>query len=213
MLARNPRTAQTLSAQLRRATFNDIIKTYLALVHGSFEPNHTGEIRKELYITDGKVSAKKPAVKDFKETESYTTWRCLASRGNVSLMELGLRTGIKHQLRVTMAQVLNAPILGDPVYGSTKDEPRLMLHSARLEILRYLREPIFGARTYRLGLTIPPPPDFLDICHKSGLIIAHEWTHSPVRVTINGSEIPYDNGLPLEEETVVDALRKFHIGK
>ncbi|CAE6465755.1 unnamed protein product [Rhizoctonia solani] len=110
ILARNPQTAQTLSTQLRQPVSNDIIKTYLALVHGSFEPNYTCDIRRNLYITDGKVSVKKPVATNFKETTSYTTWRCLGSRGDVSLMELGLRTGIKHQLRVTMAQVLDGTL-------------------------------------------------------------------------------------------------------
>ncbi|CAE6439092.1 unnamed protein product [Rhizoctonia solani] len=213
ILARNPQTAQTLSSQLRRSASNEINKTYLALVHGYFELNYTGEIRKDFYIADGRVSIGKPSDEaSYKKAETHTTWRCLASRRNVSLMELGLRTGVKHQLRVSMAQILKAPVLGDPVYGFScpKDQPRMMLHSARVEILRYLRKPAFGSRTYRLGITVPPPTEFLAMCQKYGLSIAEEWIRSHVRVTVNGSEIPYDNRFPLDEEAVVDALRKFH---
>ncbi|KAJ1300543.1 hypothetical protein OPQ81_002197 [Rhizoctonia solani] len=216
VLARNPQTAQTLSTQLSQSSSNEITKTYLALVHGSFEPNHEGEVRKELYITDGRVSIKKPSEEaDCKAAATYTTWRCLASSGDVSLMELGLRTGVKHQLRVTMAQILNAPILGDPLYGfaPTKDKPGMMLHSARIDILRYLRKPAFGSRNYRLGVTVPPPAGFLEMCGRLGLWIAHEWIKSPVRVIINGSEIPYDTSYPLDEETVVEVLRKSNMDR
>lgn len=212
VLARNPQTAQTLSAQLRRPTSNDITKTYLALVHGSFEPHSTGQVRKSMCITNGRVSFPKSSEESKgKGLPTHTTWRCLESNDGVSLMELGLRTGLKHQLRITMAEVLNAPILGDPIYGS-EDGP-LMLHSARVEILRYLRKPVSGSRTYRLGIAVPPPTDFLATCRESGLSIGHEWIHSPVRVTINGSDIPYDNSFPLDEQVVVDSLRGSHLDR
>ncbi|KAG8928449.1 hypothetical protein FRC00_001745, partial [Tulasnella sp. 408] len=36
-----------------------------------------------------------------------------------SLMQLGLETGYKHQLRVHLAQALGCPILGDIKYGGS----------------------------------------------------------------------------------------------
>ncbi|CAE6460543.1 unnamed protein product [Rhizoctonia solani] len=124
-------------------------------------------------------------------------------------MELGLKTGVKHQLRVTMAQILNAPIIGDQVYGSPNSRnEQLMLHSTRVEILRYLRKPVLGRRTYKLGIVVPPPSVFLSICQSLGFSIDHPWAPSPVRVTVDGSEIPYDPSYTLDEEIVTEALRK-----
>ncbi|CAE6345293.1 unnamed protein product [Rhizoctonia solani] len=208
MLARNSQVAQTLSSQLCR---NAIIKTYLAVVRGSFEPESNGEIQENLFITNGRVSAQRnPKGADCKEVPTHTTWRCLSSREDVSLMELGLKTGVKHQLRVTMAQILNAPILGDNVYGpaNSTEEPRLMLHSAHLDIRRYLRKPSLGRRTYRLGLVVPPPSEFLSTCQSLGIPIGEKWTQSPVRVLIDGSDIAYDPSYPLDEKTVIKALKK-----
>ncbi|KAF8741768.1 RNA pseudouridylate synthase, partial [Rhizoctonia solani] len=204
ILARNTQVAQTLSSQLRRPSSNAIIKTYLALVHGSFEPESNGEIRKSLFISDGRVSVQPSSIGAIsKEVPTHTTWRCLFSEKGVSLVELGLKTGVKHQLRVTMAQILN----GDQVYGSPKSRnEQLMLHSARVEILRYLLKPVLGRRTYKLGIVVPPPSGFLSICQSLGFSIDHPWAPSPVRVTVDGSEIPYDPSYTLDEEIVTEAL-------
>ncbi|ELU42762.1 RNA pseudouridylate synthase domain-containing protein [Rhizoctonia solani AG-1 IA] len=172
ILARNSQVAQTLSSQLRRPSSNAIIKTYLALVHGSFEPESNGEIRKSLFISDGRVSVQPSSVGAIsKEVPTHTTWRCLFSKKGVSLMELGLKTGVKHQLRVTM---------------------------------RYLRKPVLGRRTYKLGIVVPPPSVFLSICQSLGFSIDHPWAPSPVRVTVDGSEIPYDPSYTLDEEIVTE---------
>ncbi|CEL58604.1 Ribosomal large subunit pseudouridine synthase D OS=Borrelia burgdorferi (strain ATCC 35210 / B31 / CIP 102532 / DSM 4680) GN=rluD PE=3 SV=2 [Rhizoctonia solani AG-1 IB] len=215
ILARNPQVAQALSSQLRRSSTSTITKTYLAVVRGSFEPYSSGEVRKNLFIDNGRVSTQRTSKEaDCREVPTHTIWRCLSSTKGISLMELGLRTGAKHQLRVTMAQILNAPILGDHIYGVANlgDEPGLMLHSASLDILRYLRKPVFGNRTYRLGLVIPPPSAFLSTCKSSGLSIDERWTKVPVRVTIDGLEIPYDPSSSLDEEAVIEALRKSRTG-
>jgi 23S rRNA-/tRNA-specific pseudouridylate synthase len=103
-----------MSQQLRPTNSSDSIrKTYLALVHGSLEPGDSGELRQNLYITDGRVTINNIPLKgrqlptDARDT--LTTWRCLSSnlfRDSVSLLELGLHTGVKHQLRVVTSSVL-----------------------------------------------------------------------------------------------------------
>jgi len=56
----------------------------------------------------------------------------LAENDTQSLVELKPTTGRTHQLRVHLAH-LNAPILGDRVYGKSSD-CRMMLHAQKLEI-------------------------------------------------------------------------------
>ncbi len=57
-----------------------------------------------------------------------------------------------HQLRVHMA-ALDAPILGDRLYGDITSAPRLMLHAYRIT----LPADLFGADT---TFTAPRPPEF-----------------------------------------------------
>jgi len=63
-----------------------------------------------------------------------------------SLVEIDLRTGVRHQIRVSLAH-LGHPILGDALYGSDLSAARYLLHARRLAI------PGFEA-------TSEPPPEF-----------------------------------------------------
>ncbi len=69
-----------------------------------------------------------------------------------ALVELELKTGRTHQIRVHMSH-LGHPLLGDVLYGGAKDKmKRLALHSARIEMLHPItREPLM--------LHIPLPND------------------------------------------------------
>ena len=69
-----------------------------------------------------------------------------------ALVELELKTGRTHQIRVHMSH-LGHPLLGDVLYGGAKDKmKRLALHSARIEMLHPItREPLM--------LHIPIPND------------------------------------------------------
>jgi tRNA pseudouridine32 synthase/23S rRNA pseudouridine746 synthase len=55
-------------------------------------------------------------------------------RGGRTRVVLAPRTGRTHQLRVHAAHPLGlgAPIVGDRLYGTSHDEPRLLLHAERL---------------------------------------------------------------------------------
>ncbi|KAG8680522.1 hypothetical protein FRC09_018172, partial [Ceratobasidium sp. 395] len=108
ILARTPQFARSLSQQIKSHTLQ---KTYLALVRRAFSPGTSGEVRQRLYITDGRVctdmiepSMYRNAPTEARET--LTTWKCVRTSGEISLLELGLCTGVKHQLRVVCASVL-----------------------------------------------------------------------------------------------------------
>ncbi|HEU4521651.1 MAG TPA: RNA pseudouridine synthase, partial [Thermoanaerobaculia bacterium] len=49
-----------------------------------------------------------------------------------TLVEIDLRTGRTHQIRIHLASIAH-PVAGDRRYGSTINLPRLMLHAWRIE--------------------------------------------------------------------------------
>ncbi|QRV85204.1 hypothetical protein RhiJN_13222 [Ceratobasidium sp. AG-Ba] len=82
---------------------------------------------------------------------------------------------------------------------------RLFLHSARVNLIRYLRKPLHGRRVYRLEITAPPPPDFIAACQKLGIRLDPGWTPSYVRATVNDQELVFKYE-EVREEDVIKAL-------
>lgn len=82
---------------------------------------------------------------------AVTEWRVLARDGGLTRVEFFPRTGRTHQLRVHAAhqEGLDAPIVGDPLYG--RGGPRLLLHARSLEV----DHPVTGLR-----LRLECSPDF-----------------------------------------------------
>lgn len=64
--------------------------------------------------------------------EARTRYRLLKTSGGRSLLEVGLDTGRKHQIRAHLAHI-GCPIVGDRRYGGSK-APRLALHAAELRL-------------------------------------------------------------------------------
>jgi 23S rRNA pseudouridine1911/1915/1917 synthase len=65
---------------------------------------------------------------------AITRWRVLKSSGGLSLLELSLETGRKHQIRVQL-QASGHPVVGDVRYGSRRDDAgRLCLHATAIEL-------------------------------------------------------------------------------
>ena len=121
------------SAEVRdelQAHWEDVTKTYLAVVEGT---PHPAEGVIENYLTEGRdlrVRASKHPNKDAKRAVSHYKMR--ATRGGHSLVEVELRTGRKHQIRVHMVG-LGCPVAGDKMYGATTNPvKRLCLHAWRL---------------------------------------------------------------------------------
>ncbi|EPQ55655.1 pseudouridine synthase [Gloeophyllum trabeum ATCC 11539] len=176
ILARTPHMARDLSAQFRTRT---VSKTYLALVRAGAQtfPASNGEIRTPLDNVDGRVSVAHEGSATGKP--AATDWELVASaeKAPISLLRLRLHTGLKHQLRVHLAQVLQAPILGDTIHSTTSpiiDIPcdRLFLHSSHISFFRY--RPEGPSRRFRFGVTAPLPKDFADICRVLGISLKKE---------------------------------------
>jgi 23S rRNA pseudouridine1911/1915/1917 synthase len=111
-------------------------KTYWAVVEG--QPNSTeGTITN--YLTESKslqvFSSDRPTEGSRLATTHY---RLLQSCDGLSLLEVRLATGRKHQIRVHLAG-LGHPVAGDHRYGATSDPcQRLALHAGGLALVHPL---------------------------------------------------------------------------
>lgn len=123
-----------------QSAWDQVSKVYLAVVEGEPRPPE-GVIR--TYLIEGKdlrvraSAGPRPGAK-----EAITRYRIVSTRGGRTLVEVGLETGRKHQIRVHLAG-LGCPVIGDAVYGARSDPVgRLGLHAWRLAF----DHPVTGAR-------------------------------------------------------------------
>ncbi|KAJ3981142.1 pseudouridine synthase [Lentinula detonsa] len=176
VFARSPDYAQTFSRQLKQRTVN---KIYHALVNTSSSPilsarTDSGEIRVGMSLKDGRpyISQSSSA------RETWTDWQVLgsSSQTDIALLKLHLHTGMKHQLRVHMSDVMQAPIVGDLQHTSAQASSctlppilndRLFLHASEISFHRFKRT----GKQKRLNLTIraPLPLDFAELCYRTGI--------------------------------------------
>lgn len=123
--ARNKQTAATLSRTIEN---HEMIKEYVAMVHGT--PDESG-ILEDLLFKDShknKVFVVKRERKGVKKAK--LEYQRLTS-GETSLVHIRLHTGRSHQIRVQFAS-RNFPLVGDHKYGS-KDNVKLpMLYSCKI---------------------------------------------------------------------------------
>jgi 23S rRNA pseudouridine1911/1915/1917 synthase len=164
VVAKDGAALEGLNAQFKART---VQKTYLALVHGAM-PAAEGTIR--LPIGRHPVDRKRMSVASRRTRQAETGWRVRSRFHGFTLLELDLKTGRTHQIRVHCAAV-HHPIVGDPVYGkrnasraSSDSSPsteinellatirRQMLHAWRIGFVH----PASGAA---LTFESPMPPD------------------------------------------------------
>ncbi|KAF8523834.1 pseudouridine synthase [Gautieria morchelliformis] len=193
LLARTPQVARDLSQQFQSRL---IRKTYLALVRAGRETFKAdkGEIAANLKIEDGRVSISN------KGLNTLTGWELVASSriAPLSLIRLTLHTGVKHQLRVHLACILKAPILGDRLYSHSNisdkiqnvvsvPNQRLFLHASHISFFRYRN---IIPKRLDVGVTAPLPEDFVHVSTQLGLAPDAREIHGGVMV--NGKRAPCD---------------------
>lgn len=128
LLARNPKARARFGSAFESG---EVEKTYVAIVERALE----GEGVIDLPLA--KVSSREQGwrmVVDDRGKHARTAWRALGSSDGRTLLELRPETGRTHQLRAHACYGLNAPIAGDPVYGSGGSA--LLLHALRLVVPR-----------------------------------------------------------------------------
>jgi 23S rRNA pseudouridine1911/1915/1917 synthase len=124
LVAKTDAAHARLGESFRQRTVN---KTYIALVHGSFDTT-TGRI--ELAIGRDPIKRVRMAAeqKTWRSTksaprinnarEARTDWRSLLTIDATTLLEVQLHTGRTHQIRVHFS-ALKHPVVGDTLYGAS----------------------------------------------------------------------------------------------
>ncbi len=131
-------------------------KQYLALAIGSLKES-SGRIT--LPIGRHPVKRKIMTVNTERARPAETLWRVLARMDGYTLVEVDLKTGRTHQIRVHF-RALGYPLAGDTVYGFRRKKsiavPRQMLHAETLGF----RHPWSGQR---VDFTAPLPMDMAGV--------------------------------------------------
>lgn len=131
-----------------QAAWTEARKVYLAIVEGRPEPE-SGVIAEPLWEGQG-LEVRVGQHRDAKPAR--TRYAALETRGDRTLLEVGLDTGRRHQIRAHLAW-LGHPVVGDPRYGAAAGS-RMGLHALRLVVAH----PSDGRE---LVLEAPPPRAFL----------------------------------------------------
>ncbi len=126
VVARNDAAHLRLSKQFAA---REVLKLYLAAVRGVPRPAE-GSIDAPIG-RDPRHRKRMAVVRAASGRSARTDYRVLRNLGTHSLVECRLHTGRTHQIRVHLDH-LGHPLCGDPIYGTTDDWPRLMLHAWQL---------------------------------------------------------------------------------
>jgi 23S rRNA pseudouridine1911/1915/1917 synthase len=163
VVAKNHGAHQDLALQFKSRS---IKKKYLALVYGRMELD-SGRV--SLPIGRHPVDRKKMSTHSRKSRMAETTWQVRKRFAQATLIEVDLKTGRTHQIRVHCAAI-GHPVVGDSVYGGRKagksmaydlfkSVPRQLLHARRLEFTH--------PKTRKtLCFEAPIPSDMGDIINK-----------------------------------------------
>ncbi|MDI6742751.1 MAG: RluA family pseudouridine synthase [Smithella sp.] len=154
-----------LSAQFEK---HDVHKKYLALVWGDVKGDH-GEI--VAAVGRHPVNRKKMSTKSRHGKGALTLWKVLERYRVVTLLEVEIKTGRTHQIRVHLSD-RGYPVVGDAVYGNAsrikavadpalksglKHFNRQALHAAQLSF-------VHPVKNERMVFTASLPQDMADLC-------------------------------------------------
>jgi 23S rRNA pseudouridine1911/1915/1917 synthase len=158
--AKSDEAHRSLSAQFEK---HEVHKKYTTLVWGDVK-GQSGEIVKP--VGRHPMNRKKMSTKSKKGKDALTLWRVRERYGMATLLDIEIKTGRTHQIRVHLSE-RGYPVIGDAVYGNSsqlhtvkdatlkaelKSFPRQALHAGELSFLH----PQSGER---MVFTAPLPRD------------------------------------------------------
>ncbi len=151
-----------------------VVKKYLALVYGVLK-EESGRIG--LPVGRHPVDRKKMSTRSSQGREALTLWRIKEQFNGAALLEVNLKTGRTHQIRVH-CQSMGHPLIGDPVYG-----PRRIL----LNLSKTNKE------LYRVAKTVRR-----QMLHAFQLRIVHP---------VSDAELQFEASIPEDMNALIKALR------
>ncbi len=132
VICKNNMAHQSLAEQLK---VHSITRRYTAIVYDNI-PEDNGTIHKT--IGRHPVDRKKQAVNVRNGRDAITHYRVLERfGGKYTMVECQLETGRTHQIRVHMASI-HHPLLGDTVYGPSKDPFHLQGQTLHAGVLGFI---------------------------------------------------------------------------
>lgn len=156
------RTREALSALSSQFKNRIVQKKYLVIVAGVIKKG-SGVI--EAGIGRHVKDRKKISVHTQKARDALTIFRVKERLKDATLLEVEIKTGRTHQIRVHMAYI-GHPVLGDRVYGGARVTKigdivlsRQMLHAESLSLLH-------PVTSHPMKFIAPLPPDFADAVQK-----------------------------------------------
>jgi len=175
VVAKNDAAHTNLSRQFKS---RKVEKEYLALVHGHLKST-TGSIK--LPIGRHPVDRKRMSTVSPRARTAETQWKIIEQFQLVALIEIHLKTGRTHQIRVHCA-AMHHPVVGDKVYGPRKPDKtwaRGRLQSDKiLQILKLIERQMLHA--WRLSFRHP---------------------HT-------GKAVTFESPLPKDMEVIIKRIRK-----
>lgn len=148
VFARSRKAHAWLCGQFER---REVSKLYLAAAHGRVE-DCEGEIDKPVQeYGSGRMGV------GFDGKPSVTCYKVLGRLKTATLLEVDLKTGRRHQIRVHFYYI-GHPLIGDPLYGDRELQskyPRLMLHSWKLSFI--------SPSGKKISAEAEPSPDFTGV--------------------------------------------------
>lgn len=131
VICKDDNTHRSLAEQLK---VHSITRKYRAIVQGNLKED-TGTI--EGAIGRHPIDRKKMAINERNGKAAVTHYQVLERFGNSTYVECTLETGRTHQIRVHMASI-GHPLLGDEVYGSSKNPWHLQGQALHAMVLGFL---------------------------------------------------------------------------
>jgi len=154
------KNAQTLDGLAKQFKARSVRKKYLALVYGELKKD-AGTI--DLPIGRHPVHRKQMSTTTRKGRPAVTSWRVYKRFQDITLLELTLKTGRTHQIRVHCS-TMGHPIIGDPIYRPRKlfknlDKKTEHLPTGTIDLLKTIPRQMLHAR--QLGFVHPRTNEYM----------------------------------------------------
>ena len=126
--AKNLKALRLVNEEIREKR---VVKKYIAKVKkGNLKLNDEFISDKKLLVTNNKV------IVSNKGLDSLTYFKVFKIENNMAFIDIDLKTGRKHQIRVHLSD-LGYSIIGDDKYGKYNPKDRLYLKCYRIKFLKY----------------------------------------------------------------------------
>lgn len=140
VFAKTSKAASRLSENFRT---NSINKKYLALVHGNTKEKDSIT---DYLIKDKETNKSKVTTKDIGKI-AILEYNKIQYKDNFSLLEIDLKTGRHHQIRVQLSN-MGYPIYGDQKYGKDNIGIQIHLYAYKLEFVHPIKKELMSFNSY-----------------------------------------------------------------